>query len=133
MTELDMAEAANVVRTENERAAELFGIKRAARTTTIKPEGTSSLVLGSSSGIHAWHNNYYIRRLRVGKNEAIYNYLYTNHPELVEDEFFKPNQQAVIEVPQMAPNGAITRQETALQLLTRVKDVRSDWVRTGHR
>jgi ribonucleoside-diphosphate reductase alpha chain len=131
--ELDMAEAANVVRTENERAAELFGIKRAARTTTIKPEGTSSLVLGSSSGIHAWHNRYYIRRLRVGKNEAIYDYLSTNHPELVVDEFFKPNQQAVIEVPQMAPNGAITRQESALQLLTRVKDVWSDWVRTGHR
>ena len=130
---LNMVEAARVVKEENERVAELFGIRKAARTTTIKPEGTSSLVLGSSSGIHAWHNNYYIRRLRVGKNEAIYEYLSDKHPELVVDEFFKPNQQAVIEVPQMAPNGAITRQESALQLLTRVKDVWSGWVRTGHR
>ena len=39
------------------------------------PAGTTSLALGTSSGIHAWHNDYYIRRLRVGKNEPIYKYL----------------------------------------------------------
>jgi ribonucleoside-triphosphate reductase (thioredoxin) len=80
--------------------AEIIGINKAARVTTVKPSGTSSLVLGTSSGIHAWHNDYYIRRIRVGKNEAIYTYLSINHPELVEDDFFKPTIQAVISVPQ---------------------------------
>jgi len=128
-----MKDAAAVVKAENKRVADLIGINPAARTTTVKPEGTSSLVLGSSSGIHAWHNEHYIRRLRVGKNEAIYNYLLENRPELVEDEFFKPTQQAVIQVPQKAPDGAITRQESAMELLSRVQTVWSDWVRAGHR
>lgn len=130
---LDMKEAANVVKAENERVAGMIGINKAARTTTVKPSGTSSLVLGSSSGIHAWHNGYYIRRIRVGKNESIYTYLSINHPELLEDEYFKPNQQAVISVPQKAPEGAVTRQETALDLLARVSKVWKEWVKPGHR
>jgi len=130
---LDMKEAANVVKEENARVAEMIGTNKAARTTTVKPEGTSSLVLGTSSGIHAWHNKHYIRRIRVGKNESIYNYLNTNHPELVTDEFFKPNIQAVIEVPQKAPEGAVTRQESALDLLKRVSKVWKEWVKPGHR
>lgn len=130
---LDMKEAANVVKAENERVAGMIGINKAARTTTVKPSGTSSLVLGSSSGIHAWHNEHYIRRIRVGKNESIYTYLLINHPELVEDEYFKPNQQAVISVPQKAPDGAVTRQETALDLLARVSKVWKEWVKPGHR
>jgi ribonucleoside-diphosphate reductase alpha chain len=130
---LDMKQAANVVKAENERVAELIGIKKAARTTTVKPEGTSSLVLGTSSGIHAWHNDYYVRRIRVGKNESIYTYLSINHPEILEDEFFKPNQQAVISIPQRAPEGAVTRQESALDLLNRVSKVWKEWVKPGHR
>jgi ribonucleoside-diphosphate reductase alpha chain len=130
---LDMKAAAAVVKAENERVAELLGIKKAARTTTVKPEGTSSLVLGTSSGIHAWHNDFYVRRIRVGKNESIYQYLIDNHPEIVEDEFFKPHQQAVISVPQRAPEGAVTRQESALELLARVSKVWKEWVRGGHR
>jgi ribonucleoside-diphosphate reductase alpha chain len=130
---LDMRQAASVVKAENERVATLLGIKKAARSTTVKPEGTSSLVLGTSSGIHAWHDDYYIRRVRVGKNESIYAYLAENHPEILEDEFFKPTQQAVISVPQRAPEGAITRQENALDLLDRVGKVWKDWVKTGHR
>ena len=54
----------------------------------IKPEGKGSLVLGTSSGVHAWHNHHYKRRLRVGKNEAIYKYLLDNVPEIIEDEVF---------------------------------------------
>jgi ribonucleoside-triphosphate reductase len=130
---LDMKEAANVVKEENARVAEMIGTNKAARTTTVKPEGTSSLVLGTSSGIHAWHNDFYIRRIRVGKNEGIYQYLADNHPEIVEDEFFKPKQQAVISVPQKAPVGAITRQETALDLLGRTSKVWKEWVKAGHR
>jgi ribonucleoside-triphosphate reductase len=131
--ELSMKEAANVVKEENARVAELIGTNKAARTTTVKPEGTSSLVLGTSSGIHAWHNDFYVRRIRVGKNESIYQYLIDNHPEIVEDEFFKPKQQAVISVPQKAPKGAITRQESALDLLARTSKVWKEWVKAGHR
>jgi ribonucleoside-diphosphate reductase alpha chain len=130
---LDLKEAADVVKDENERVAKLIGINKAARTTTVKPEGTSSLVLGSSSGIHAWHNKYYIRRMRVGKNESIYKHLEKYHPELIEDEFFKPKTQSVIQVPQKAPDGATTRDESALDLLNRVSFVWKNWVKAGHR
>lgn len=114
----NLKQAANVVIEENKRVATLLGINPAARTTTIKPSGTSSLVLGSSSGVHAWHNDYYVRRIRVGKNESIYHYLSANHSTLVEDEYFRPNDQAVIQVPQKAPVGSLLRTETPLQLLS---------------
>lgn len=130
---LDMTAAAEVVKAENERVAKLIGINPAARCTTVKPEGTSSLILGSSSGIHAWHNDYYIRRVRVGKNEPIYTYLSIFHPELLEDEAFRPDTQAVICVPVKAPDGSVTRQESAIQLLTRVSKVWNEWVAPGHR
>ena len=129
----NMKEAAKAVKEENTRVAELIGINKSARMTTVKPAGTTSLTLGTSSGIHAWHNDYYIRRVRVGKNEAIYNYLVTNHPELVEDEFFRPHDTAVISVPQKAPEGAILRTESPFQLLERVKKITQEWVRPGHR
>ena len=131
--DLDMKAAANVVKEENKRVAKLIGVKQAARTTCVKPAGTTSLTLGTSSGVHAWHNEHYIRRLRVGKNESIYLYLYMNHPELVEDEYFRPHDTAIIGVPQKAPEGAITRQESALQLLKRLREVTSQWVKFGHR
>ena len=130
---LDLKAAAKVSREENERVAGIIGINRSARTTTIKPAGTSSLTLGCSSGIHAWHNDFYLRRVRVGKNEAIYSYLAINHPELVEDEYFRPHDTAVIGVPQKAPDGAIMRTESPLQLLERVKWFNQNWIKPGHR
>lgn len=130
--DLDLVEATSIVKEENERVAKLLNINPAARTTTVKPSGTSSLVLGTSSGIHAWHNDYYIRRLRVGKNEAIYTYLAINHPELVEDEFFRPNDQAVISIPQKAPKNAAMRTESVSELLERVQRWNMEWIRPGH-
>ena len=129
----DMKSAAKIVKKENERVAELIGINKSARTTTVKPAGTTSLTLGTSSGIHAWHNDYYIRRIRVGKNEAIYKHLMEHHPELVEDEYFRPHDTAVISVPQKAPEGAIMRTESPFQLLERVKKVAQEWIKPGHR
>jgi len=131
---LDMREAAEVVLRENERIANLIGINIARRTTTVKPSGTTSLVLGSSSGVHAWHNDYYLRRIRVNKNEAIYAYLAIFHPELIEDEYFSPDTTAVITIPQKAPGGAITRHnESALDLLNRAKKIHEEWIKPGHR
>ena len=129
----DMKEAAKLVKEENARVAELIGINKSARTTTVKPAGTTSLTLGTSSGIHAWHNDYYIRRIRVGKNESIYHYLLNNHPELIEDEYFRPHDTAVISVPQKAPEGAILRTESPFQLLERVKKITQEWIKPGHR
>ena len=129
----DMKAAAEAVKEENERVAGLIGINKAARTTTVKPSGTSSLVLGTSSGIHAWHNDFYLRRIRVGKNEAIYSYLAINHPELVEDEYFRPHDTAVITIPQMSPEGSILRYESVFQMLERVKKVSQEWIKPGHR
>jgi ribonucleoside-diphosphate reductase alpha chain len=129
----DMAEAAIIVEQENERVAGILGINSAARCTTVKPAGTTSLTLGTSSGIHAWHNDYYLRRVRVGKNEAIYTYLSIYHPELLEDDQFRPHDTAIITVPQKAPEGAILRTESPFDLLERVKRVTKEWIKPGHR
>jgi ribonucleoside-diphosphate reductase alpha chain len=129
---LNYEEAAQVVKDTNNVISAALNINRAARTTAVKPAGTTSLVLGTSSGIHAWHNDYYIRRMRLGKNEAIYSYLAIHNPELLEDEYFNPTSQAVISVPQKAPDGAITRHESTLDLLERVKLISKDWVKQGH-
>lgn len=129
----DMTEAANIVNKENDRVANLIGINPAARTTTVKPAGTTSLALGTSSGIHAWHNDYYIRRIRVGKNESMYQYLSRHHPELVEDEYFRPHDTAVISIPQKAPKGSILRDESPFDLFERIKKVAQEWVVPGHR
>ena len=130
---LDVKTTAKIAKEENERVANLLGINKAARVTCIKPSGTTSCVLGTSSGIHAWHNDYYIRRIRIGKNEALYNYLIQNHPQLVEDEYFRPHDTAVVGVPQKAPDHAIMRTESPIQLLERVKWFSQQWIRQGHR
>jgi ribonucleoside-diphosphate reductase alpha chain len=133
VVDYDMGKAADIVKRENSRVAKLIGINKSARCTTVKPAGTTSLTLGTSSGIHAWHNDYYIRRLRVGKNESIYNYLVNSHPELIQDEYFRPHDTAVIEIPQKAPKDATLRTESPFQLLERVKLVANEWVKPGHR
>ena len=129
----DLEEAATVVKEENSRVANMIGINESARTTTVKPAGTTSLTLGTSSGIHAWHNDYYVRRVRVGKNEAIYTYLAINHPEIVEDDYFRPHDTAVISIPQKAPEGAILRTESPFDLLERIKKFSLEWIKPGHR
>ena len=130
---LNMKEAANIVKEENERVAKILGIHKAARCTTVKPSGTTSCVLGTSSGVHAWHDQYYFRRIRLGKNESLYTHLLVNHPELIEDEYFKPQSQAVVTIPQKAPEGAITRTESAMDLLHRVEKMHKEWIKPGHR
>ena len=129
-TQYDFKDAAENATEENSRVAELLGINPAARITCVKPEGTGSLVLGTSSGIHSWHSKYYNRRLRVGKNEAIYKYLVETLPQLVEDEVFGPG--AVITIPVKSPELAITREEETIQFLERIKYFTENWVRPGH-
>jgi len=130
--EYDLRETAEVVKSMNMSTSGKIGIQFAARCTTIKPSGTTSLVLGTSSGIHAWHNDFYLRRVRIGKNEALYDYLMISHPELLEDDLLN-SKQAIICIPQKAPAGSIVRTEDVMDLLQRIKKFNTDWVRNGFR
>lgn len=131
VTKFDLSEAAKVVEEENARIADIIGINPAARCTCVKPAGTTSLVLGVSSGIHAWHGEYYIRRMRAGKDEALAQYMMHTAPALVEqDETVE--HQVVLSFPQKAPEGACTRHESMFDLLERVRQFSVEWVRNGH-
>jgi len=131
---LKLEEAVDIAKAVNKQVSNDIKINEAARITCVKPSGTSSIVLGTSSGIHAWHDQYYIRRVRVGKEEPLYKYLSEYAPEIIEDDFFKPNEQGVISIPQSAPEGSVLRnEETALQFLERIKRFSTDWIKPGHR
>jgi ribonucleoside-diphosphate reductase alpha chain len=131
---LNFEEAAKVVMEENERVAKLIGINKAARTTLLKPEGTTSTVLKCSSGIHAWHDqDYYIRRIRLNKDEPLYKYLASKIPDLLEDEIYKPKTISVLSVPIKVPEGAISRDESAIDLLNRCVKINKEWIKPGHR
>lgn len=127
----NIQKATSIVKETNVAIAKLIGINKAARTTCVKPSGTTSCVLGTSSGIHAWHNDYYIRRMQMTKNEALYSYLAIYHPEIIKDHLLIGNS-AVLEIPIKAPDNSITRNESAIQLLERVKKITNEWIFPGH-
>ncbi len=124
--------AANTAKVVNSMISEKIGTNEAARVTCIKPSGTTSLVLGTASGIHAWHAPYYLRTMRFNKNEDIAAYLMVNHPELCEDDVLRPNDTLCVRIPVKAPEGSIFRTETAIDTLERVKKFSQEWVKPGH-
>jgi ribonucleoside-diphosphate reductase alpha chain len=133
LNNLSLEKAVDCIMYTNKMIADIISINHSARCTTIKPSGTSSIVLGCSSGIHAWHNDYYIRRMRVNKDEAVYNYLLHKLPHFVEDSRLNPEGEAILSIPQKAPRGAVTRKEGPFRLLWRVLAFNEEWVRAGHR
>ena len=107
----------NVARKTNEKYAETFGIPPSAAITCIKPSGTVSQLVDSASGIHARHNNYYIRTIRMDKKDPIYEFLKAKGVQ-VEDEQFRPDSTAVFSFAMKSPGGAVTRNDmTALEQL----------------
>lgn len=128
-----LKEGATLAKEVNEKYARKLGINPAARITTIKPEGTASCVLGSSSGIHARHSEYYLRRVRMNKDDALAMYLKSTIPELVEDDVFSASG-VVVTIPQESPEGAIVRSvESARSLFERTIFYHDNWIKPGHR
>ncbi|MFZ4411492.1 MAG: hypothetical protein ACOYOV_00315 [Bacteroidales bacterium] len=128
-----LREGAALAKEVNERIAKKIGINPAARITAIKPEGTASCVLGSASGIHARHSDYYVRRIRMNKDDALAVYLRNTIPDLVEDDKFSATG-VVVSIPQESPAGSITRHnETAETLFNRTMQYNTHWVREGYR
>lgn len=128
----DLQVAAHQARLMNTIVSDIIGINEAARITCIKPSGTTSLVLGTASGIHAWHNDYYLRTMRFNKNEDLAAYLMVNHPELCEDDQLRPHDTVCVRIPVKAPEGSIMRTETAIDTLERVKKFSVEWIKAGH-
>jgi ribonucleoside-diphosphate reductase alpha chain len=124
--------AARLAKDLNYYTAMDLGINPAARVTTIKPEGTTSTCLDTTSGIHSAHAPYYIRRIRIDKGQEIGQYLSTVLPPMfIEDDKFNP-QNYVVSVPFAMP-AAVTRQdETATAFLQNVFAMRREWVEPGH-
>jgi ribonucleoside-diphosphate reductase alpha chain len=132
LREISLTEGANIAKLENKRVAALIGINPSARCTTIKPSGSTSCVLGTSSGIHAWHSAYYIRNIQCAVGDDLHEFFTENHPELIKTMDYDPNS-AVIGIPQKAPDTATLREhENAIQMLERVKRYNLEWVRAGH-
>jgi len=129
---LNLELAANTAKVVNSMISEQTGINEASRITCIKPSGTTSLVLGTASGIHAWHAPYYLRTMRFNKNEDVAAYLMVNHPELCEDDILRPADTVCVRIPVKAPEGSIFRTETAIDTLERVKKFSLEWIKPGH-
>jgi ribonucleoside-diphosphate reductase alpha chain len=104
-------------RSVNEEWAERLGIPASASITCVKPSGTVSQLVDSASGIHARHNPFYIRTIRMDKKDPIYGFLKdTGVP--VEDHIEHPDSTAVFSFPQKAPEGAVCRNgKTAIEQL----------------
>lgn len=129
----DLTKAANQVLQINEKYSRKLRINPAARTTAIKPEGTASCVLGSSSGIHARHDQHYLRRVRMNRDDELAKYLMRVCPELVEADLFSQTG-VVVTIPQESPEGAVLRNnESAIELFERVKLYYENWIVPGHR
>ena len=104
-------------RRTNHKYADLLDIPRSASITCVKPSGTVSQLVNSASGIHARHNDYYIRTIRMDKKDPITTFL-TEQGVQVEDEQYRPDSTAVFSFPMKAPKGAILRNDkTALEQL----------------
>ena len=107
----------DVARKTNETYADQLDIPRSTSITCVKPSGTVSQLVNSASGIHARHNDYYIRTIRMDKKDPITTFL-TEQGVQVEDEQYRPDSTAVFSFPMKAPKGAILRNDkTALEQL----------------
>jgi len=124
---------AEVVKATNAIVAELIGINRAARTTCVKPEGTSSLVLNCGSGIHPHHARRYIRHVQANTADGVYKWFKQHNPHMTDLSVYDPNKAtAVIRFPQEGPANGIYRDDlTALTFLDYVKRVQENWVMPG--
>lgn len=124
--------AARIANEVNHFVALDLGINPAARVTTIKPEGTTSTCLDTTSGVHSAHSEYYLRRIRIDKDQELAQYLSLQlRSDYIETDKHNP-QNLVVSVP-MQLKGAITREdETASTFFQNVLALREQWILPGH-
>ena len=90
--------------------AQTLGIKPSKSITCIKPEGTTSCLASSSSGLHPRYSDYYYRRVRIDKKDPLYA-LMRDAQVPVEDCVMNPDSTAVFTFVQAAPSGSLTQND----------------------
>jgi ribonucleoside-triphosphate reductase (thioredoxin) len=128
-------ELAGLVLATNAAIAGKLGIQAAARTTCVKPAGSTSAILGTASGIHAHHARRYFRRVQANLNEVPFQFFRLHNPRAVERSVWNPNgSDAIITFCVEVPEEARTRNEMpALELLRLVELTQANWVAAGRR
>jgi ribonucleoside-triphosphate reductase len=117
----------------NKTLSKKIGINQAARVTCLKPEGTSSSMLGTSSGIHPHHAKRYIRHVQANVLEAPYQHFKKYNPQSCEKSRWSANNtDEVIKFPIEVPDGAKTKNQLpAVDMLEIVKNTQKNWVQSG--
>jgi len=124
---------AKIVKDINKEIASIIDINPAARTTCIKPAGSTSCILGTASGIHPHHAKRYFRRVQANMQENPVRHFKKINPRAVETSVWDPNGMTeVITFLCEVPIGAKTKNQiNAQNLLESVKLTQQNWVRYG--
>ena len=128
-----LSKAARVATLTNAHLSKEIGIPRASRVTCVKPEGTASIVLDSSAGIHPYHAKRYIRRVQADSAEPLYKFVEERAPLACKDSVWSAEPSAkVIAFPCSAPPSALVKSDLSpLSHLAIAKTVNESWVRAG--
>lgn len=126
---------AEIVKAVNAVVARTLGIAPAARTTCVKPEGTASLLLGTSSGLHPHHAVRYFRRVQANRFDPVFQHFKRRNPHMVEESIYDPHGRTeVITFPVEGPALGYYREDlSALQHLDHIRRVQENWVNAGRR
>ena len=133
LTEKVLKNGAKIAVETNKELSRKIKINQAARVTCLKPEGTSSSMLGTSSGIHPHHAKRYIRHVQANVLEAPYQHFKKTNPQACEKSSWSANNtDEVIKFPVEVPDGAkLKNQLPAIDMLDIVKDTQKHWVQSG--
>lgn len=118
----------------NELWAGILGINQAARVTTIKPEGSGSLAVGTmASGIHAAEDHWMIRRVQANKWDPVYTHFNKVNSHMCEESVWSANKtDDVISFPVRVPDNSLVKRDIdALGHLAMIKSTQENWVLTG--
>jgi ribonucleoside-triphosphate reductase len=119
----------------NAKVAARIGLKPCARATCVKPAGSTSCILGTSSGIHPHHSKHYFRRAQANDDEQLVTFFQEHNPLAVETSVWNPNgTDVVITFCIEAGDDAVTKCEvSAIDLLEKVKLTKANWIDAGKR
>jgi ribonucleoside-diphosphate reductase alpha chain len=133
LSEKVLRNGAKIAVDTNKDISKKISINQAARVTCLKPEGTSSSMLGTSSGIHPHHAKRYIRHVQANILEAPYLHFKKLNPQACEKSSWSANNtDEVIKFPIEVPDGAkLKNQLPAIEMLKVVKDAQKNWVYSG--